>query len=118
MKPFSWRDLIIGLVLGAALSFVFGCVYAYAMWNPPSNDWGNEKTTTTILLTPVLLVVLGLLWWLRKPLRRGLGYLAQGVVLFARGVVLIRLSYWSVRKIRATLFLETLRYAGRHDVDQ
>jgi hypothetical protein len=70
MKHFSWRRFAIGLPLGAILSFLTGCCYAYAVWNPPSNDWGNEKETTSFLLVPVAFIVLVILALARRPLGR------------------------------------------------
>jgi hypothetical protein len=117
MKTLSWRDLAIGLVLGAALSFALGCVYAYVVWDPPSNDWGNEKTTTTILLAPVLLVALGLLWWLRKPLRRGLGRALglgrSGLIGFLIGAVVLPVTELGFVGIEWSLMMAKLPFAQR-----
>jgi len=117
MKTLSWRDLAIGLVLGAALSFVLGCVYAYAVWAPPSNDWGNEKTTTTILLTPVLLVVLGVLWWLRKLLRRllgrALGIGRSGLIGFLIGTLALPVAELGLVGIEWSLTMAKLPFAQR-----
>jgi hypothetical protein len=51
----------LGLILGATLSFLVGCLYAYCIWHPPSNDWGNEKVIWTILCAPLALIVLVIL---------------------------------------------------------
>jgi hypothetical protein len=48
----------LGLILGAALSFLVGCIYAYCMWHPPSNDWGNEKVIATLFCAPLVFIVL------------------------------------------------------------
>jgi hypothetical protein len=69
-KSRSWLRLGIGLVAGLGLSYVAGCLYAYAVWNPPSNDWGNEKAFTDLLLVPLVLIGLVVAILARKPLRR------------------------------------------------
>jgi hypothetical protein len=67
---FSPPRFAVGLLVGLALSFGVGCIYAYAVWSPPSNDWGNEKTIATLLLAPLLLAVLICAIFARRPLHR------------------------------------------------
>jgi hypothetical protein len=68
----AWPRIIGGLMLGAAISFLIGCFYAYAEWHPPSNDWGNEKDSTTLLLVPVAVIGLVVALLARKAIRRGI----------------------------------------------
>jgi len=58
MKVSALMRFALGLILGATLSFLVGCIYAYCIWHPPSNDWGNEKVIWTILCAPFALIVL------------------------------------------------------------
>jgi hypothetical protein len=58
MKVSALMRFVLGLILGATLSFLVGCIYAYCIWHPPSNDWGNEKVTLTLLCAPLVLIVL------------------------------------------------------------
>jgi len=58
MKVSALMQFALGLILGATLSFLVGCIYAYCIWHPPSNDWGNEKVIWTVLCAPLVLIVL------------------------------------------------------------
>jgi len=58
MKVSALMQFAFGLILGATLSFLVGCIYAYCIWHPPSNDWGNEKVIWTLLCAPFVLIVL------------------------------------------------------------
>jgi hypothetical protein len=58
VKVSALMRFALGLILGATLSFLIGCIYAYCIWHPPSNDWGNEKVIWTALCTPFALIVL------------------------------------------------------------
>jgi hypothetical protein len=60
----------LGLILGAALSWLVGCIYAYCVWHPPSNDWGNEKEIATLLGAPVIFIVLVIALFKFRYLRR------------------------------------------------
>ena len=66
----SPAQILFGLLSGFAASLAVGCVYAYAVWSPPSNDWGNAKSLDTIFLTPVGLIVFIFAIVLRKRLVR------------------------------------------------
>ncbi|HLY57866.1 MAG TPA: hypothetical protein VKS60_20050 [Stellaceae bacterium] len=70
MPPVSWLKGAIGLGLGAAAAFALGCAGEYYLWNPPSNDWGNDKTITTVLLTAAAIPVLVAAVFARRPLFR------------------------------------------------
>jgi hypothetical protein len=69
-RSFSLPRFATGLLVGLAVSFGVGCLYAYAVWSPSSNDWGNEKTIATLLLAPLLLIMLVIAIFARRPLCR------------------------------------------------
>jgi hypothetical protein len=69
-KSLSWLRLVIGLVTGLILSYLVGCVYAYGVWNPPSNDWGSAKAFTDLILAALVVVGLVVAIFARKPLSR------------------------------------------------
>jgi hypothetical protein len=71
------QSKVIGVPPGALASFAAGCVYAYAIWDPPSNDRGNEKTIDSFLLAPGLLVGLVIGLFARKFLRRSCRWLGR-----------------------------------------
>ena len=68
----SLVQIIAGFLVGVFLSLVLGVFYAYAVWDPPSNDWGNEKIIDGILLVPVILVLLVIAVFTRRWIYRGL----------------------------------------------
>jgi len=70
MKVSALMRFTLGLILGATLSFLIGCIYAYCIWHPPSNDWGNEKVIWTLLCSPLALIVLVIVLVKFKYLRR------------------------------------------------
>lgn len=118
-KPALWLRLAAGLCLGVAVAFLIGCVHAYTVWDPPSNDWGNAKSSATLLLSPLFVVVIAVALLARRAIRRGLARLRGigrvGILAALAGAAILPAAERgaaAVERGRVTASLATERAAG------